>query len=238
MGTLFVVSTPIGNLKDISIRALDILFQVEILLCEDTRKTGLLINSYRKEIAKNLGFDGKPKLVSFFEGNEEMRIAQVIAWLESGKQVALVSNSGTPLVSDPGFKLVRECRRRQIKVTPIPGATAITAGLVISGMPTDKFMFIGFLPKKKGKKERLLKKVKEIFTVLPLTIVFYESPQRLITSLSLIEELAPKSTIVLARELTKKFEEQIQGSPKKVLQQLEEKNLKGECVICWRPDLS
>ena len=143
MGILYLVSTPIGNRADISLRALETLKKTEILLCEDTRKTKMLLEFY--EIFG-------PQLVSYYEPVEEAKIPQVIEWLKDGKIISLVSNAGTPLISDPGFKLVRECVRQKIKVEAIPGASALLAALTISGLPTDKFTFLGFLPKKDGKK--------------------------------------------------------------------------------------
>ena len=174
MGSLFIVSTPIGNLGDISQRALDALSSVDVVLAEDTRKTGMLL--------QRLGITAK-KLVSYFEANEESKTDTVIEWLTDGLDIALVSSAGTPLISDPGFKLVRKCADNNIKVIPIPGASAVLAGLVVSGLPTDKFVFLGFLPKKQGKKEKLLDKALKI----GVTVVFYESPFRILKTLELLK---------------------------------------------------
>ncbi|MCG2685946.1 16S rRNA (cytidine(1402)-2'-O)-methyltransferase, partial [Candidatus Parcubacteria bacterium] len=146
MGTLYLVSTPIGNLKDITLRALEVLKSVDLVLCEDTRKTGFLLSHYKI----------KNRLLSYFEHNEARRIPEVIAKLKEGQDTALVSNAGTPTISDPGFKLVRQCLAEGIRVCPIPGASAILAALVASGLPTDKFTFLGFLPRKKGPLAKLL----------------------------------------------------------------------------------
>ena len=197
MGILYLVSTPIGNRADISLRALETLKKTEILLCEDTRKTKMLLEFY--EIFG-------PQLVSYYEPVEEAKIPQVIEWLKDGKIISLVSNAGTPLISDPGFKLVRECVRQKIKVEAIPGASALLAALTISGLPTDKFTFLGFLPKKDGKKEKLLKEIK-------YTTIAYESPYRLVKTLEMLNKLMAEAEVVICRELTKKFEETLRANP-------------------------
>jgi 16S rRNA (cytidine1402-2'-O)-methyltransferase len=223
MGTLFIVSTPIGNLKDISFRAVEILKSVDIVLAEDTRKTGLLLKHF--EIKEK-------KLIIFFEANEESKINQVIELLESGQTIALVSSAGTPLISDPGFKLVRSCVEKNIKVTPIPGASAVMALLAVAGLPTDKFVYLGFLPKKPGKKEKMLLKA----TQLGMTVVFYESPFRIIKTLEMLNSFHPgmELRVVVGRELTKKFEEIIRGNPNEILEKLKGKKIKGELVVGFR----
>lgn len=227
MGSLYIVSTPIGNRGDISLRALEVLSKAEMILCEDTRKTGLLLKGYEESQGKVF----KARLISFYEENEEKRILQVIDWLKQGKEIALVTNSGTPLVSDPGFKLVRECVKEKIPVSPIPGASALLAGLVISGLATDKFMFLGFLPKKQGKKEKLLGKVKEIQKIIPQTVIFYESPFRIVRTLKMLEQILPEVEVVVGRELTKKFEEIVRGNPKELMGKLRDKKIKGEITV-------
>ena len=221
MGGLYIVSTPIGNRKDISLRALEVLSEVEIVLCEDTRKTGQLLNHFKI----------KSKLVSYFEENEYKRIPEVIEWLKQGKKIALVSNAGTPLISDPGFKLVRECVKENISVLSIPGASAILAGLVISGLPTNSFTFLGFLPKKQGKKEKIIEKVKQIQEILTQTVVFYESPFRIVKTLQMLKGKMPEAQVVIGRELTKKFEEMIRGTPDELIKKLGDKKVKGELVV-------
>jgi len=229
MGSLYIVSTPIGNRGDISLRALEVLGKVELILCEDTRKTGLLLKGYEESQGKTF----KARLISFYEENEEKRMPQVIDWLKQGKEIALVSNSGTPLVSDPGFKLVRECIREKISVFSIPGSSALLAGLVISGLPTDKFMFLGFLPKKQGKKEKLLEKVREIQNFLAQTIIFYESPFRIVKTLKTLEQILPEAKVVIGRELTKKFEEVERGTAKELIEKFGDKKIKGELVVMF-----
>jgi len=232
MASLYIVSTPIGNRKDITLRALEVLSEVEIILCEDTRKTGQLLKFY--EETENKEF--KAKLVSYYEEVEERKIPEVIEFLKQNKQVALVSNSGTPLISDPGFKLVRECIKEKIKVISIPGASAILAALVTSGLPTNNFTFLGFLPKKQGKKEKIIDKVKQIQEIFPQTVVFYESPFRILKTLKLLEEKTPEAKIVLARELTKKFEEIMRGKASELIEKLENKKIKGEIVVLVSTD--
>ncbi len=223
MSELYIVSTPIGNLSDISLRAIETLTSAEVILCEDTRKTGKLL--------EHLKIKGK-RLVSFYEENEASRVPQVIEWLEQGKEVVLVSSAGTPLISDPGFRLVRRCVEEKIRVVSIPGASAVLAGLVIAGLPVDKFMFLGFLPKKSGKKEKLLQKAVDS----EMTVVFYESPFRVLKTLEMLKKFrsGSKLKVVIGRELTKKFEEVLRGSPEELILKLENKKIKGELVIVVR----
>jgi len=167
-----------------------------------------------------------PILVSFYEPVEEQKIPEVIVWLKAGKSVGLVTNAGTPLISDPGFKLVRECVKENIQVVPIPGASALLAALVVSGLPTDKFTFLGFLPKKVGKKEKLLKEAK-------YTVIAYESPYRIIKTLELLQKLMPEKQVVICRELTKKFEEVVRGKPEELLEKMRDRKIKGEIVLMF-----
>jgi len=218
MAEIYIVSTPIGNRQDISLRALEIFTKLDYLLCEDTRKTKQLLDFYQ---IKPL-----PILVSFYEPVEEQKIPEVIVWLKAGKSVGLVTNAGTPLISDPGFKLVRECVKENIQVVPIPGASALLAALVVSGLPTDKFTFLGFLPKKVGKKEKLLKEAK-------YTVIAYESPYRIIKTLELLQKLMPEKQVVICRELTKKFEEVVRGRPEELLEKMRDRKIKGEIVLMF-----
>jgi len=193
---LYIISTPIGNLGDITIRAIKTLEIVDILLCEDTRKTGILI--------KELGIKNQIKLVSFYDEVERQKIPQVIGWLKEGLEVGLVTNAGTPLLSDPGWLLVKKCQELGLKYTAIPGANAVINALVLSGLPMQRFSFLGFLPKKEGDKRRILEKYK---TVEGAKVV-YESPNRLKKLVGEIKEVYGKDVqIRICREMTKKFEE-------------------------------
>ncbi|MCK4589067.1 MAG: 16S rRNA (cytidine(1402)-2'-O)-methyltransferase [Nanoarchaeota archaeon] len=211
---LYIVATPIGNLKDITFRAIDVLRNVDLILAEDTRRTGILLKEYKI----------KGKMISFNDFNKEKKTASVIEMLKKGKEIALVSDAGTPGISDPGFYLVRECVKGGIKIIPVPGACALISGLVCSGLPTDKFSFFGFIPKKEGKK-------KEFFKGVSGTTVFYESPHRLLKTLKLMNEMIPNKNVVIARELTKKFEEFIRGTVAEVYLELKDKKIKGEIVV-------
>lgn len=217
MGKLFLVSTPIGNLEDITLRAKRILSEVDIVACEDTRKTGILLQQL--SILKH-------QFLSYYEENERQRIPQIIQILKEGKNVALVSNAGTPTISDPGFKLVRECIKEGIKVVSIPGASSILTALVSSSLPTDRFLFLGYLPKKQGKR-------KNIISSLPTktTVIFFESPHRLIKTLKEIEEILGDVSIVICRELTKIHEEIRREKISQSITHFEKTRPKGELTI-------
>ncbi len=215
-GTLYIVSTPIGNLEDITLRALRILKEVDLIACEDTRHTGILLDSYQI----------KNQLTSFFEHNEVKKIPELIAQLRSGKSIAVVSDAGTPTISDPAFKLVREAHEQKIPVVPVPGANAALAALAASGLPTDSFVFEGFLPHKKGRRTAW-----EQLTTEDRTVVLYESPYRMLKTLSEIEKYLGDRPVVVARELTKKFEEIRHGTAGELKKYFEKTNLRGEFVI-------
>ncbi len=227
MGKLFLVATPIGNLGDITFRAVETLAKADLILAEDTRKTGRLLKEVLP-VKKTL-----PPLLSFFEGNEERRQPEILANLLSGKDVALVTNAGTPAIADPGFKLVRACLEAGIEVTSVPGPNAAITALSISGLPTDKFLFLGFLPKKKGKIEKMFRGFVELVdSPLSPTLVFYESPYRLVKTLKLANDVfGDQAQVVICRELTKVYEEKIIGTLKEVLAKLESKKVKGEITV-------
>jgi len=210
------VSTPIGNLEDITLRALNILKQVDFILAEDTRNASRLLQHFG--ISK--------KIVSYFSYNEERRIPRIIEELEEGKNIALIADAGTPLISDPGLRLVTAAIRQQITVVPIPGASALLCALVGAGIPTDRFVFKGFLPRKKGRTRML-----EQLATEPGTIVLYESPYRVQKTVEDIVKIMGNRYIVVARELTKKFEEFIRGYAADILVELSQRKLKGEVVI-------
>ena len=220
-GKLFIVSTPIGNLKDISLRALEILQEVDFILCEDTRVTSKLLNHYN--ISK--------KLVSFNAVTEKKKIPIVIEKLKSGDNCALVSDSGTPVISDPGIRLISQATKEQIKVIPVPGASALTAALTVSGLPTDSFIFEGFLPQKKGRQKKL-----RLLSTEQRTIILYESTYRITKLINELVEFMPERYIVVCRELTKKFEESWRGYPKEIIDGLDEKTIKGEFVVVIAPE--
>ncbi len=226
-GKLYIVATPIGNLGDITLRAIEVLGSVDYLACEDTRKTGILI--------KSLNLANKPMYISYYEQNEDQRIPNILNLLINGKNVALVSDGGTPGVSDPGFRLVRECLRNNIEVISVPGASAVVSALVSSGLPTDKFLFLGFLPRKDGHKVTFLKKVKESNKELESSVVIYEAPHRLIKTLGSILEVFGDIQITLMRELTKIHEERIVDNVSKLLEKYRNHDPRGEFVILFNP---
>ncbi|MBP9817764.1 16S rRNA (cytidine(1402)-2'-O)-methyltransferase [Candidatus Shapirobacteria bacterium] len=192
---LYIISTPIGNLKDITLRAVETLEQLDILLCEDTRKTGLLL--------QNLKIANKPKLVSFYDEVERQKIPQVMEWLREGLEVGLVTDAGTPLISDPGWLLVKKCHDEGVKYTALPGASAVINALVLSGLPVARFCFLGFLPKKEGDIKKLLEKYKDFEGVK----VVYDSPLRVEKSIKIIQEVNGDNTDVrIVREMTKMYE--------------------------------
>jgi len=223
MGTLYLVSTPIGNLMDITFRAIETLKAVDFILCEDTRVTGKLLKN----------FEIQNSLVSFNEFNENSKLENIISDLRSGKNIALVSDAGTPLVSDPGFKLVREAQEAGIGVDAIPGSSSPIVALTISGMPPDKFVFLGYLPKKESKRKEILKKVGEVRSILKATIICFESPYRLVRSLSNIEEILGDVEIVVCRELTKMHQEVRREKASEALEHFKKVAPRGEFVIVF-----
>jgi 16S rRNA (cytidine1402-2'-O)-methyltransferase len=217
-GTLYLVPTPIGNLEDITLRALRILNSVDSIICEDTRQTVKLLNH----------FEIKKPLVSFFTYNQLRRIPEIIKDIASGKNFALVSDSGMPGISDPGCLLVEEVLKHNIQVVPLPGPNAALTALIASGLPTHSFIFLGFLRKKSGKIKKELARAAES----GCTVIFYESPYRVRKTLALCAEIFPPSTrVVLARELTKIYEEFTRGTLEEVNIKLKEKEPKGEFVV-------
>ena len=215
------MSTPIGNLGDITFRAIEVLKSVDIILCEDTRETKKILNFY------NI----KNNLESFFEGNEIRKITKVINWLLKKQNIALVSDSGTPLISDPGFQLIRELKRKNFKIIPIPGPSSIVAALSASGLPTDRFFFQGFLPKKKGRTKVLLE-----LSLIPTTIIIFESQFRIVKTVEDIYNSFGNRMVSLCREMTKKFEEIITTDILSLVEILQNKKVKGEIVLLIAKD--
>jgi 16S rRNA (cytidine1402-2'-O)-methyltransferase len=232
MGKLYIVSTPIGNLEDITIRAKRVLAEVEIIACEDTRRTGLLLNQVRPVRRSDL-VAKKPLLISYYEENESVRIPQIISLLKQGKNVALVSNAGTPTISDPGFKLVRECINQGIQVEAIPGPSAILTALVSSGLRTDKFLFLGYLPKKQTKRKALFQNIDSIYRYIEPTIVFFESPYRLVETLKDLQETFGDIEIVICRELTKIHEEIRREKANEAITHFEKVEPRGEFTLLF-----
>jgi len=220
---LYVVATPIGNLEDITLRAIRILGEVDFILAEDTRKTIRLLKHHRilfKEV------------ISFHEHNEGKRVFPVIEKLLSGKNCALVSNAGTPSISDPGFKIIKKCLENNISVTSIPGPSSVINGLVLSGLAVDSFCYFGFLPRKKGKREKIFKQIK----VFDNTAIILESPYRVLATLNEMLDFFGERQVCLLREMTKLFEQRICGKISEVISSVKGKQLKGEFVIVLSKD--
>jgi 16S rRNA (cytidine1402-2'-O)-methyltransferase len=215
-GTLYLVSTPIGNLEDMTSRALRILGEVDIIAAEDTRHTGLLLNHFHIH----------GRLESYHDFNKEKRLPGFLDILKSGKSIAVVSDAGTPGISDPAFHLVRGSIQARIPVVPIPGPTAAIAALTVSGLPTDRFVFEGFLPVKKGRKTRL-----EILCQETRTLLFYEAPHRLLRTLEDLKTALGDREIAVCRELTKKFEEILRGSISEMIEIFSRRKVLGEFVL-------
>lgn len=234
MGTLYLVSTPIGNMEDITLRAIRVLYEVDVIACEDTRKTGILL-SRLKEIQPPTTIQGRTKasvFISYYEENEQKRIPEIVQLIKLGKNAALVSSSGTPTISDPGFKLIRECLNHGIEVVSIPGASAILAALVSSGLPTDKFLFLGFLPLKPGKRQKIWNLLTTLHTNMDVvTIIVYESPYRLLKTLCEIKQQFGNIDIVICRELTKIHEEIRREKVSNAIDHFEEIKPRGEFTL-------
>jgi 16S rRNA (cytidine1402-2'-O)-methyltransferase len=217
-GTLYVVATPIGNLDDITLRALRILREVDQIACEDTRQTRKLL--HRHGISK--------PLVSYHEHNEQARVGELLRELEAGKNIALVSDAGTPLIADPGYRLIAQARERGVTVSPIPGPSALVSAISASGLPTDSFFFGGFLPAKKTQRRKILEELKSC----PSTLIFYEAPHRILETLDDITDVLGPRCVALARELTKIHEEFLLGEASKLKDALAKRpRIKGEITL-------
>ncbi len=227
MGKLHIVATPIGNLADITLRALETLKSADLILAEDTRTTQKLLAHY--EIRNK-------KLLSFFEGNEERRTAEVLAMLQTtDRSIALVSESGMPLISDPGYKLVREVIKLEIPVEVIPGPAALTTALVVSGLPPNAFIFLGYLPRKESHVKKLFLGIKEASAHTPQikTVIFYESPHRLLRTLQLVKDVFGDVELAVARELTKIHEEIVRKNITETVEYFTENKPRGEFVVLF-----
>jgi 16S rRNA (cytidine1402-2'-O)-methyltransferase len=215
-GVLYLVATPIGNLEDITYRAVKVLSSVDLIAAEDTRKTKILLDHY------NIS---KP-MMSYYSYNEKTRAPQLIEKLLNGQSIAIVSDAGTPGISDPAFHIVQHALENKISIIPIPGPTAFISALIASGLPTDRFVFEGFLPLKKGRKTKF-----ELLKTESRTIILYESPHRIRKTLIEIHSIFGNRHVVVARELTKKFEEIVRGPIQSVLTEMEKKEPRGEYVV-------
>ena len=217
-GTLWIVATPIGNLEDITLRAIRILREADRIACEDTRQTRKLLDH----------FGIATPSISYHEHNESARAAELVAELEAGHNIALVSDAGTPLINDPGYRLVAMAREHGVTVSPVPGPSAILAALSASGLPTDAFEFLGFLPLKSGRRRRIL----EERAASEATLVFYETPHRIVESLEDIAAVLGRRPVVLARELTKLHEEFLRGTAAELHEELSGRpSIRGEFTL-------
>lgn len=220
---LYIISTPIGNLQDISPRALDILREAEIIACEDSRVS--------KKLFALLGISLNKKFISYEDHSEEQKAQYIVDLIEQGNAIALISDAGSPLISDPGYKLVRLCRKQNVYVTAIPGACAVITALQLSGLPTNRFMFAGFIPNKDKARTDLFCELKNIDT----TLVFYETAPRLLKTLATASEVFADREIAVARELTKMYEETVCGTIEEVINHFEQNEPKGEFVLMIAP---
>ncbi len=215
-GSIYIVSTPIGNLADISLRAIDILKTVDLIACEDTRQTSKILNHYKI----------KNKMTPYHDHNKEYKTSSLIDLIKKGNSIALVSDAGTPGISDPGFYLIREAIKNDINISPIPGPSALTAATVASGMEIDRFLFEGYLPRKKGR----LKRLKEL-AAYKVTIVIFEGPHRVLKTLRDLRDTLGDRKAAIGRELTKVHEEFIRGNLSVLIANFSERKPKGEFVI-------
>jgi 16S rRNA (cytidine1402-2'-O)-methyltransferase len=220
-GCLYLVATPIGNLEDITLRALRVLREADVVACEDTRQTQILLRHY----------DMQKRLVSYHEHNELTRAAELVIELEQGARVALVSDAGTPVISDPGHRLVALCLRHRIPVVPVPGASAFVAALAASGMPANEFLFVGFLPSRAGERRRALAEL----AAHPGTLIFYEAPHRLVAMLEDARDILGNRNAVVAREVTKRHEEFLRGTLSELQDQFERRAPRGEITVLIAP---
>lgn len=237
MGTLYIVATPIGNLEDISIRALKILMHVDAIACEDTRRTGTFLQVLDQRYHSIIFTEGesyrRPELVSYHEHNELQRIPEIVTALKNGLNIALISDAGTPAISDPGFKLIRECVAENIQIQSIPGPSSVISALVVSGLPTDKFLFLGYPPRKPGHRKDFFKTVLESTEVMSATIIFFESPHKLITTLTDLQSVLGDIDIVICRELTKIYESKRREKISQALEYYKKTAPKGEYVLLF-----
>ncbi len=216
-GTLYVVATPIGNLEDVTLRALRVLKAVDLIACEDTRRTRRLLSHFDIHVA----------VTSYFEHNKATKGERILRTLRDGRSVALVTDAGTPGISDPGFLLVRQAREAGIPVVPVPGPSALVAALSAAGVPADRFVFDGFLPVKPGRRLNRLAALR----ALGMTVVCYESPHRMLATLEAVGAVFGERSLVVARELSKQFEEIVEGSPRALAERFAAGSVRGEFTL-------
>ncbi|MBI5019277.1 16S rRNA (cytidine(1402)-2'-O)-methyltransferase [Candidatus Gottesmanbacteria bacterium] len=237
MGILSIVATPIGNLEDISLRALRALFSADVIACEDTRRAGSLLSELKKRYEPiltglSISLDKPPTFIRYDDRTEQQSTPVLLEHLASGATVVLISDAGTPLLNDPGYILVREVRRKGIPVNSIPGASALLTALTVAGLPTDKFMYLGYPPEKQAHRVRLLESLKECNRRIEETYVFYVSPHKLTGMLEDLSAVLGNIEITFARELTKKFEEVWTGTLDEA--KIRYADPKGEFVLLFR----
>ena len=218
-GILYLVATPIGNLGDITLRALEVLKSVDLIACEDTRHSRILLDHYSI----------KKPLISCFDFSEKKQAPELVARIKNGESIALISDAGTPGIADPGYRVIQEAIKQGIRIETLPGPSAFLAALTLSGLPTDRFLFEGFFPVKEGQKKRKLEELKN----QERTVIFYESPHRLLKTLGVIGEVLGAAPIVVVREISKKFEEVVRGPAVKTLEHFSGKKVRGEFVILF-----
>jgi 16S rRNA (cytidine1402-2'-O)-methyltransferase len=221
--SLYIVATPIGNLNDLSIRAKEVLNSVDIIVAEDTRET--------KKLFGLVGISCNKKFIAYEDHFEQEKVQEIINLINEGYTLALVSDAGSPLISDPGYKLVRECRKRDIKITTVPGCCAVISALQLSGLPTNRFMFAGFVPNKDKARIDFFNELKDINS----TLVVYETANRILKTLYAIKDTLKDREVSIVREITKMYEECLFGDVKDVIAQIEEKSIKGEVVVVIAP---
>lgn len=233
MGILYLVPTPIGNLSDITLRALRVLFDVDVIACEDTRRTRLLLEKLLDEFSTNPGDRHKPKLISYYDQVELQRIPEIISLLKNNMNIALVSDAGTPAISDPGFKLVRACIKEEFEVISLPGASSVLTALTVSGLPTDKFLFTGYPPHKPGHRVTFFEDLKVSLESVKATAIIFEAPHKLITTLKDLQNVFGDIDIVICRELTKIYEEVRREKISDSLKHFQKIAPKGEFIVLF-----
>lgn len=236
MGTLYLVPTPIGNIADITLRSIRVLFSVDVICCEDTRRTGILLDKLVTEFSPNPEEKRKAQLLSYYDQVEVQKIPYIINLLINGKDIALVSDAGTPAISDPGFKLIRECIKENIKIVSLPGASSVLTALTVSGLPTDKFLFAGYPPHKPGHRISFMQNIQQSILSLNTTIILFEAPHKIIKTLTDLQSVFGDIQIVVCRELTKVFEEIRRETISESLTHFTKKQPKGEFVLLFHVD--